>query len=175
MFAQTSAASFGLAQERFHELLEIAPWYFQEARRCDSARACLAAEIMIGSALEAALMCMVSAYPEDIEEWAKTHQQRPLDRWSLHQLIHAARHAGWLQGFPKCDDLDEMLEYAAQNRKPDPDVLRQFRNWVHPNVYVENEPLNRKRFALLEGVYLFVFERLDEECKANRTPATRTV
>lgn len=105
------------------QLANILTFRWEEAQRCVSSGAYLAAVVMMGSILEGVLLyraerdrgtaCRTKSAPKD-----RNGQVRPLQDWSLSQLIAVAYEVGWLQG--------DVKRFS--------DALRESRNLVHPYV-----------------------------------------
>ena len=117
-----------------------------EAGICAKGGAYHAAAVMLGSAIEAALLftCLNrrdeagnarSRLPDD-----KRPKRANPKQWSLHQLAMVAEKAGWLPGF----NVGPETLYSP----PLLDMMRNFRNLVHPKCHLSN-----KRIADVEREY----------------------
>ncbi len=117
-----------------------------EAGICAKGGAYHAAAVMLGSAIEAALLftCLNrrddagnarSRLPDD-----KRPERANPKRWSLHQLAMVAEEAGWLPGFN--------VGPATLQSPPLLDMMRNFRNLVHPRCH-----LSDRRIADVEREY----------------------
>lgn len=84
-----------------------------EARICDRNGAYASAVIMLGSLLEGVLLDAVKARMPGSE--------KPLERWTLHDLIETAHREKWIQA--------DVRGFASK--------LREYRNLVHPNAQVK--------------------------------------
>ncbi|MDI6872297.1 MAG: hypothetical protein QME79_13295 [Bacillota bacterium] len=103
------------------KLANILTFRWEEAQRCVSSGAYLAAVVMMGSILEGVLLyraesnqaaaCRAKSAPRD-----RAGKTKLLEDWTLSDLIDVAHEAGWLQGDVK------RFSHA----------LRQSRNLVHP-------------------------------------------
>jgi hypothetical protein len=101
---------------------EILAARWEEAQKCLSAGACLAATIMMGSMLEGILLAVLREHPKR----ANTCRAAPIDsqtgkvkqygEWSLSDMINVAHQAQWI-------DLD-VKKFSHS--------LREFRNLIHP-------------------------------------------
>lgn len=89
-----------LTDADFAELMRLSRMYRREARRATSAKAYLAACIMIGSTIETALVCLVHLYWPDISPDAQLPSRHGKTRhvldWTLADLGRVAGLAGWL-------------------------------------------------------------------------------
>jgi hypothetical protein len=82
---------------QFNRVVDLAGVYHDEAVRCADAGAFHAACLMIGCALEAALLATAVLCEKDLREqgyWPKTTNSP--ERWSLCNLTDLARRARWL-------------------------------------------------------------------------------
>jgi hypothetical protein len=82
---------------QFKRVVDLAGSYHDESVRCAEAKAFYAACLMIGCALEAALLATAVLCEKDLRElgcWPKV--KPPPERWTLSQLTALARQAGWL-------------------------------------------------------------------------------
>lgn len=120
--------------EKLHDLIEL---YRAEAQRCRNAKAYLAGCVMVGAALEGALLAMAQCYPEEVQAWARKRPGRKLRRdfrrWNLVDLLAVSKHLGWLPAVRRPhdeSDADKPLigDYA--------EVVREIRDLVHAGRYV---------------------------------------
>lgn len=107
------------------EMRKVLERRWQECTRCVSAKAPLAATVMMGGLLEALLLARVhretdksrvfrsSAAPSD----PKTRKPLMLQEWTLRNYIDVAHELRWITSFAK--DLGE--------------VVRDYRNYIHPH------------------------------------------
>jgi hypothetical protein len=118
-------------EDELHRLLGV---YRRQANKCMAAGACLAASVMVGSALETALLLMVPAFPDEAEATGcipreKNGTIRPLLSWTLFDLLAVAEAAGWLSTGP------DGIGVKLRRRPPlgrSADIVRRVRNLVHP-------------------------------------------
>ncbi len=108
-----------------HSLATILTTRWNEAQRCFNAAAHLSAIIMMGSILEGVLLHKISSDFKMANQTAvspknKEGKVKPVQEWSLSNLIDVAHEVGWLQGDVK------RFSHA----------LREFRNLVHPHAQV---------------------------------------
>lgn len=146
-----------LTDEQFEELLRLSRLYRREADRCMKAKSYLAGCVMIGAALEASLTCMAHMYADEIPEDIlpkKDKKAKPLLKWTLTDLLRVARNQGWL---PAALDLDGEWNQRKARIGDYAVVLRDFRNLVHPAVYLTEFPGKRMTKRRLE----FCFEVLE--------------
>ncbi len=126
--------------------LDLFGLYRDEARKCGDAGAPLAGCVLLGSAMEAALLAMAQCFPEDVGRVVARRKSkelsRPASEWSLSQLLLVAHDLGWL---PTGD-------YA--------EVVRAMRNLLHPSIYMRECP-----DKAINGKHLrFSFKVLDAAC-----------
>lgn len=117
-------AQMGYSQSR--ALFDVEERYYCEAQKCQQAEAYLAGCVMLGAALEANLVAMVTFYPNEAADWYKQQHPKkksvkPLLDWNLGELLEVANALGWLPAGGA-------------------DVIRRQRNWAHPGRYVKDFP-----------------------------------
>jgi hypothetical protein len=125
-----------LTDEEERELHRLSRFYWQEALRCERAKAYLAGCVMLGSALESYLILMVNCYSDEAEDTEKLPKRggkpKPLLDWTFADLLTVARAAKWLSpGLNLGDDWNtkkaKIGDYA--------EVVRKVRNLAHPARY----------------------------------------
>jgi hypothetical protein len=123
-------------------LLKIHNFYIDEAEKCYESKAYFAGCVMLGSALEAILLIMVSQYPEEINK-LKTFPKRrgkttaPIN-WSLSDLLHIAAELKWLPcKLKRTDDYSSPEQGAIDD---DARIIQEIRNIVHPGKYLRSYP-----------------------------------
>ncbi|MGC1294869.1 MAG: hypothetical protein WA869_07495 [Alloacidobacterium sp.] len=133
-----------LTDEQERELSRLNQFYFQEAKRCESAKAYLAGCVMLGSALETLLTLMVNVYSDEAEKTGKVPMKKgrpkPLLDWQFIELLRVAKAAQWL---PSALDLQDGWSGRKARIGDYAEVVRQVRNLAHPARYVEDH--HRKR------------------------------
>jgi hypothetical protein len=82
--------------DQFKRVVELAGSYHEEAARCADAGAFYAACIMIGCALEAALLATAAIFENDLRQQDRWPTGKPLEKWDLSELTALARREGWL-------------------------------------------------------------------------------
>ena len=113
-----------------YKLSSVQKHFESEADACVQAGAYLAASVMLGGAIEAALLfaCLNDPGATRVARAKlgrkKTERQDP-KRWTLKHLVNVAFSAGWLPNF-ETDDFVLVSEPVA-------DAIREFRNAVHPS------------------------------------------
>lgn len=122
-----------------------------EARASRSAGAYRAACIMIGSAVEAALLAAVATVEVELRESGRWPTGNPL-RWDLGTLLKIAKQAEWLPASTSGYELSDAVN-----------AVEQLRNLVHPAAYVRDVPAN---FELDEALFQAAFRVLDEVYEA---------
>jgi len=149
------------ALEALGKTLELFNLYRDEARKCGDAGAPLAGCVLLGSALEAALLAMVQCFPADVRRVTKhrgsKELSRPVSEWSLSQLLLLARDLGWL---PSAVTPDDRLDPGKAQIGDYAEVVRAIRNLLHPSVYLRECPdkdINERHLR-------FSFEVLDAAC-----------
>lgn len=168
-----------LNDEEAKELYRLATFYWQEALRCEQAKANLAGCVMLGSALETLLILMVDCFPEEAE--ATGHcpvtrgKLRPLLEWNLAELLRVAKAAKWL---PATQNLPAGWNSRKARIGDYAEVVRKVRNLAHPTRYLEDhfrKRVTRKylqrqfdlvllcRDWLLERDYEAIRERMQKE------------
>lgn len=95
--------------DQFKQAVELAGIYHEEAARCADAGAFYAACVMIGCAVEAALLATAAIFENDLRREGRWPRDKPLEKWDLNELATLARETSWLpalgSGEPR--DLDE--------------------------------------------------------------------
>lgn len=139
-------------------LLELANFYHEEAKKCAKGKAYLAACVMQGSALEAALQCMCFLYTKEVKRTAiyqkkqknggiRRKRYKALDL-NLHELIKIADELGW---FP-----EKIITWGRRtNLAGFAQELRLLRNHVHPGEWAPKKPETLK---FTKDYYGFVSE-----------------
>jgi hypothetical protein len=135
--------------------------YREEARRCGEAGAHLAGCVLLGSALEAALLAMAQCCADEvarlIERKKSKELSRPPSEWSLSQLLLLARDLGWL---PSAGVRKDLLNPKIAQVGDYAEVVRAIRNLLHPSIYLRECPEK----AINEKHLQFSFEVLDSAC-----------
>lgn len=133
-----------LTDEQEKELRRLNKFYFEEAKRCESAKAYLAGCVMLGSALETLLILMINGFSEEADQTGKVptrkSQPKPLLDWQFVELLRVAKAAHWL---PSALDLQDDWNKRKARIGDYAEVVRQVRNLAHPARYVEDH--HRKR------------------------------
>lgn len=148
---------------QFEKVVGLAVHYHDEAVRCADAQAFHAACVMIGCALEAALLATAAACESDLREQDRWPAGKgPLERWNLSDLTELARHAGWLpalgDGEPR--DLDESEVGDAV------EFVRWLRDLAaHPGRHVREAPEAHVGEAAYRNAYGVVEAVFDETYK----------
>jgi hypothetical protein len=97
---------------------------WEECIKCNQADAPLACLVMMGGILEAILLARINSTPNKAQIFKaktapidkKTSKTLPLQEWTLRNYIDVARELGWI----------------SQSTKDVGEVLRDYRNYVHP-------------------------------------------
>jgi len=139
-------------------LTHLAVFYYKEAQRCSRGRAYLAACVMQGAALEAALQCLCFLYPDDVRKTAIFQRKRFRRKrnkaleFKYFELINIADELGWLPSrrFLVWVTKTNVAGWAHE--------LRKLRNYVHPGVWAPERPESMK---FTKGVYGAVYEIFD--------------
>src|SRR5262249_31375310 len=152
---------FELSDEQYQKLIELCRLYHREAEKCRDAKSYLAGCVMIGAALEAALIAMCHIYDDEIPavlipQW-KNGQPKPLLQWSFSQLLQVARECDWLPAsLALHGEWDQKKAYIGDYAV----VVKDMRNLVHASRYLTDFARSRmtKRrlemcFEILEVAY----------------------
>lgn len=157
-----------LTDEQEKELWRLNKFYFEEAKRCESAKAYLAGCVMLGSALETLLTLMVSVYSDEAEQTGKVAmkkgQPKPLLAWQFVELLRVAKAAKWL---PSALELEEDWSNRKARVGDYAEVVRQVRNLAHPARYVEDHPRKRVTARYLQRQFEVVLLCRDWLAKRN--------
>jgi hypothetical protein len=131
---------FELTENQFKELMRLCRVYRREADRAMEARAYLAGCVMIGAALEAALVAMCDCYFDEIPaelipKERNTGKPKHILDWSLSRLLKIARECHWLPvGLALNDEWNpkraEVGDWAV--------ILKEYRNLVHASRYIQD-------------------------------------
>ena len=126
-----------LDDAEFNEVLRLQRLYYGQALKCEAAKAYLAGCVMLGAALEAALIAMVCCYPDEATACrGLPHQKgsiKPLRQWRLAELLSIAKQLSWL---PAGLQLDESWSSKRAKIGDYAEVVRMLRNMVHPIAYL---------------------------------------
>ena len=130
---------YDLSSTQLAELLRIMDVYHDEAERCLSSGAHLAACVMLAAELEAVLLATASVNAEEVDESPKRPEQKgkpkPLIDWNLWESLRLARDLHWLPSDWSIDvDVDGRLIRADDHA----DLLRKVRNLIHPARYIQD-------------------------------------
>ena len=109
-----------------------------EADKCFRAGAYLASTVMLGSLLESLLLLALKRNRDAVKEanvrrFDDKNMERPIERWSLNEMIEACAEMGW----------------TAQRVKAFSHSLREFRNLVHPELRKRETDLPRTDECLI--------------------------
>lgn len=128
---------YELSKEQFAELMRLCHLYRREAQKCMAVKSYLAGCVMIGAALEAALIAMChlcsDEIPTNLIPKKRNGKPKNLLDWPFFHLLRVARECKWLPaGLSLDDEWDskkaEVGDYSV--------VVQQFRNLVHPSCYI---------------------------------------
>jgi hypothetical protein len=125
------------------ELYRLSRLYWEEALRCEKAKANLAGCVMLGSALETYLILIINTHPEEAESTGQIpggKNPKPLLDWNLGELLRVAKAAQWL---PAVLDLSGEWDDRKARIGDHAEVLRLIRNLAHPARYVQDHPRKR--------------------------------
>jgi hypothetical protein len=128
-----------LTDEQEKELWRLSRVYWQEALRCEKAKAHLAGCITLGSALETLLIMMINCFPDEASQTGKTPvhkgKPKPLLAWDLAELLRVAKAANWL---PSALDLQDDWNSRKARIGDYAEVVRMMRNLAHPARYLKD-------------------------------------
>jgi hypothetical protein len=121
------------------ELYRLQRFYWQEALRCEEAKAYLAGCVMLGTALETLLILMVNCYSDKAARTGKVPMKKgnpkPLLDWKYIELLRVVKAANWLPSKLDVDNDDWNSRRALVGDYAE--VVRLVRNLLHPAPYVE--------------------------------------
>jgi hypothetical protein len=128
-----------LTDEQEKELWRLSRFYWQEALRCERAKAYLAGCVMLGSALETLLILMINCFSDEAECTGqiplKKGKPKPLLAWDLAELLRVAKAAKWLPaGLNPNDDWNSRKARIGDYAE----VVRMMRNLAHPARYLKD-------------------------------------
>jgi hypothetical protein len=126
-------------KERSDKLLEIINFLLSEARRCRKARGYFAGCVVLGSLLETLLLSVVELYPEEVQSSKKVPMRKgepkPLSDWTLAELLSVSKDLNWLPSRLKRDDAFDRRKAKIGDYA---EIIRNTRNFVHPNRYLSD-------------------------------------
>jgi hypothetical protein len=136
---------------------KLAGFYDREAKKCLKGRAYLAACVMQGAALEAALHAMCFIYPQEVKR-TTVYQRKKFRRkrnkaldFKYYELINIADELGWFP--PKVITWGKRTTLAGFVHE-----LRKLRNYVHPSVWAPEHPKTMKFTKAVYGVAYEIFD-----------------
>ncbi|MHB8085096.1 MAG: hypothetical protein ACYDHZ_04685 [Dehalococcoidia bacterium] len=147
-------AKFTLSEKQYNEVLRLANMYYREARKCMDGKAYLAGCVMMGAALEAALLAFADCYSYEARrsKSAPTRKRviKPLTDWQLRDLLAVAKDRDWLPSSLSADQewngkKAQIGDWAV--------MLQQIRNLVHPSRYMLDVPRKRITKPYLETAF----------------------
>jgi hypothetical protein len=128
-----------LTDEEEKEVLRLNRFYWQEALRCEKAKAHLAGCVMLGSAFETLLILMINCFCDEAEQTGKIPRKKgkpkPLLDWQLVELLRVAKAAKWL---PAALNPDEDWNSRKARIGDYAEVVRMMRNLAHPARYLKD-------------------------------------
>lgn len=156
-----------LEDSQSRELFNIERRYCCEARKCQQAGAYLAGCVMVGAALEANLMAMVTFHPDEVAAWymkryPKKKKVKGLLDWNLGELLDVANELGWLPLNGMLDDDTKNWPIGAHAR-----IIQRLRNRVHSCRSLKDDAdfqfdadTLAASFNVLDGIYLHLHATL---------------
>lgn len=138
-------------------LSSLALSYHREAKKCTRGRAYLAACVMQGSALEAALQAMCFLYPGEMKRTATYNRKKFRSKrnkaleFKYFDLINIAAEASWFP--PTVFTWGRRTTIAGFVHE-----LRNLRNYVHPGKWAPEHPETMKFTKAVYGVVYEIFE-----------------
>jgi hypothetical protein len=157
-----------LTDDEEKELSRLNKFYFEEAKRCESAKAYLAGCVMLGSALETLLTLMINVYSDETEQTGKIPMKKgrpkPLLDWQFVELLRVAKAAHWL---PSALDLQDDWSKRKARIGDYAEVVRQIRNLAHPARYVADHARKRVTARYLQRQFEVVLLCRDWLAKRN--------
>ena len=113
--------------------------YWQEALRCEKAKAYLAGCVTLGSAFETLLILMINCFSDEADQTGKIPlhkgKPKPLLDWQFVELLRVAKAAKWLPAALNPDD-----EWNSRKARIGDyaEVVRMVRNLAHPSRYLKD-------------------------------------
>ncbi len=105
---------------KFDSLMRFVRRYNHEIDTCAKAEAHLAGIVLVGAAVEYALISMMRAWPHIVYR----HGRKLKEKWVLQSLNQFAKQCGWL---------DRQAYWASER-------IRRYRNLVHPAWFASRHP-----------------------------------
>jgi len=140
------------------ELHRLQRLYWQEALRCEEAKAYLAGCVMLGSALETLLILMINCYSDEAARTGKVPMKKntpkPLLDWKYIELLRVAKAANWLPSKLDLDNDDWNSRTAMMGDYAE--VVRMLRNLVHPAAYADDHHRRRVTAKYLQRQFEMV-------------------
>lgn len=159
---------------QLRELYDLAELYEREAHKCKGAQAYTAGCVMLGAALEANLMAMVTLQAGKVAACKKLPRAKKgvkkLLEWNLDELLDVANELGWLP-------TDKTLGPDPKNWPigTHAQVIRTLRNLIHPGRWLRDfrgfqfrPDVLTASFNVLNGVFLYLHAALAAQFEAPR-------
>lgn len=133
-------------------MLQVLERRWDETTRCVEAGANLAATVMLGALLEALLLARINhlqdkrpVFTAQTAPKDSAGKTRPLKEWGLRNFLDVADELGWIR----------------QSAKDVGDVLRDYRNYIHPEKELANNvALDAKDVAMFVSIFCSVAEQV---------------
>lgn len=126
------------------ELYSIMKNYKDEADKCKQSGASLAACVMLGASLEAALLTMEKCYPDEVTQ-TQTYlkkKEHDLNKWDLIDHLKVAREFSWIPSKLSLEDLARTSGIDPEEALKNGDIgyfadaVREIRDMLHPGRYL---------------------------------------
>ncbi len=163
-----------IIEARFKRTVELAVSKLREAERCADSQCFEAACVMVGAAVESALITHVYIFEREVraENLWRMRQNRktsdtedkPLLDWTLEDLIHVAVKMGWLPtaggGITAAEPVEKLSGEVGDAVR----FIQEVRNLVaHPGKYVRGDywpTIGRPEYDVVYGIARAVLDRL---------------
>lgn len=166
-----------LSESQLRELIELTSDLFDEAGRCASAGLWRAAVLLLGGAVEAALIATAASLEPELRRTGAWPSNADPTSWTLGQALQVAKAASWLPSGPSTSE-DDVFAALHGDIGDAVRFLLVVRNMVvHPGAYVlaEDRPdlddaeHMRPTYDVLNGIAAEVWFRLHAALESPRS------
>ncbi|MFE1832852.1 hypothetical protein [Streptomyces sviceus] len=161
---------------QFQRTVDLAVEKLREADRCAEIGAFEAACVLVGAAVESALIAQVCVFQSEVRAanlWRKHRKRKtgpeeetPLLKWTLEDLIQVAVRMKWLPTSGEAGSATEPAERLVGEVGDAVRFIQEVRNFVaHPGKYVRSEywpTIGRAEYDVVYGVARAVLDHLHE-------------
>ncbi|MEU9407543.1 hypothetical protein AB0E08_17940 [Streptomyces sp. NPDC048281] len=174
--SEADTAADPITSAQFQRIVTLAVEKFREAEHCAEIGAFEAACVLVGAAVESALIAQVCVFQTEVRNanlWRKHRKRKtsaeedtPLFKWTLGDLIQVAVKMGWLPIDGATLSVAEPVEKLTGEVGDAVRFIQEVRNLVvHPGKYVRSEywpPIGRVEYDVVYGVARAVLDHLNE-------------